>query len=273
MKLSIIILNYNTKHLLRLCLKNLLELELSFPCEIIVVDNASKDGSAGMMEKNYSQIKLIISEKNVGHAAGNNLGIKAATGEYVLILNTDIIFRDKKEMDNILHFLDIHPEIGILGPKLLNGNGTIQYSCYRRYNALTPIYRRTPLGNLAFAKEDLQRHLMWDFDHLTNKEVEWILGACMFIRKSFLDAHGNFDQDFFLYFADYELCDRARRNGLKVFYYSEANIVHYHKRESAQGSIWSGMGSLFNYTTRIHIKDWFKYLSKQRKYENFHKKK
>lgn len=268
MKLSVVILNYNTKHLLRLCLKNLLALKVPFAYEIIVVDNASKDESTEMMKEKYPEIKLIASLQNVGHAAGNNLGIKEAAGEYILILNTDIIFKESEDMVKILKFMDEHPEICVVGPKLLNGNGTIQNSCYRRYHFLTPIYRRTPLGELSFAKEDLKRHLMWDFDHLNDKEVEWILGACMFIRKSFLDKYGLFDEDFFLYFADYELCDRVRRAGFKVYYFADANIVHYHKRESAQGAIWGGIGSFFNYTTRIHLKDWFKYLSKQRNYEN-----
>jgi len=267
MRLSIIILNYNTKNLLRLCLKNLLSLKFNFDHEIIVVDNNSIDGSTEMVKETYPTIKLIESKMNIGHAAGNNLGIKQAQGEYILLLNTDIIIADIEDIIKVLDFMDQRPEINIVGPKLLNGNGTIQNSCYRRYKFFTPIYRRTPLGELKFARKDLQRHLMWDFDHHETKEVEWILGACMFIRKNFLDKFGYFDKDFFLYFADYELCDRVWQNGFKVYYFADTNIIHYHKRESAQGAIWGGFGSFFNYTTRIHLKDWLKYLTKKRNHE------
>jgi GT2 family glycosyltransferase len=253
--------------LLRLCLKNLLALNFDFDYEIIVVDNNSADNSFGMVKKTYPSIKLIDSKTNIGHAAGNNLGIKEAKGEYILLLNTDIIIADKADIKKVLNFMDKHPDASIVGPKLINGNGTIQNSCYRRYKFFTPIYRRTPLGEFKFARKDLQRHLMWDFEHNETKEVEWILGACMFIRKNFLDKYGYFDEDFFLYFADYELCDRAYNAGYKVYYYADTNIIHYHKRESAQGAIWGGIGSFFNYTTRIHLKDWFKYLIKKRQHE------
>ena len=203
MKLSIIILNYNTEHLLRLCLKNLFDLNINIDHEIIVVDNASTDNSVAVVKEKYSAIKLIESKKNIGHAAGNNLGIKHAKGEYVLILNSDIIFTQLQDIKKVLDFLDSHPRVGIVGPKLLNGDGTVQRSCYRPYGFMTPMYRRTPLGKLGVAKKDLQRHLMWDFEHNETREVEWVLGACMFIRKDFLERQGFFDERFFLYFADY----------------------------------------------------------------------
>ena len=271
MKLSIVILNYKTKNLLRLCLGNLQELELGFDYEIIVVDNDSQDGSVAMMKELYPEVQLIESKKNVGHAQGNNLGIKQAQGEYVLILNTDIIFTDSTDMRNVLEFMDKHPRAGIVGPKLINGDGTVQHSCYRPYSFMTPVYRRTPLGRLSIAKKDLERHLMWDFDHESTREVEWVLGACMFVRKDFINKYGLLDENFFLYFADYELCDRARLNDYKVYYFADTKIIHYHRRESAQGSIWGGMSSLFNYVARIHIKDWLKYLNKKKQYETFTK--
>ncbi len=266
MKLSIVILNYNTSNLLRLCLQNLLELDLNFDYEVIVVDNASRDGSVEMMREKFPNIKLIAEKTNWGHAKGNNLGIKEAKGDYVLILNTDIIFKNSEDFNKIISYLDQHPEIGMLGPKLLNGDLSIQNSCFRPYGTFTPIYRRTPLGKLSFAKKDLQNHLMWDFDHKENREVEWLLGACMFILKDFLDKFGGLEEKFFLYFADYELCDRIRAQGLKVYYYADVNsIIHYHNRASAKGSIWGGLGSLFNYVTRIHIKDWLTYLKLNKK--------
>ncbi len=258
-KLSIIILNYKTKHLLRLVIKNLLQLGITVPYEIIVVDNASHDGSVEMMRQLYPQIKLIASEVNTGHAKGNNLGIAAASGEYLLIMNCDIIFFKAADIANICAYLDSQPAVAVLGPKLANGNGSVQKSCFRPYSLMTPLYRRTPLGRLPWAKKDLARHLMEDFDHAKLQEVDWVLGAVLFVRRSVLDQIGALDERFFLYFADFELCDRVRRHGYKVIYYPDVTIVHYHRRESAQGSMWGGIGSLFNYATRIHLRDWLTY--------------
>lgn len=267
MKLSIIILNYKTKHLLRLAIKNLLALKIPFEHEIIIVDNASQDGSVEMVQSLYGeQVTLIPNPTNTGHAQGNNVGIEAAQGEYLLIMNTDVIFSDVKDIVQLLSYMDEHPEIGLLGPQLRNGDGTIQNSCFRPYGSLTPLYRRTPLGKLGVGQRDLQRHLMVDFDHQSISEVEWILGACFMVRKSVTDVVGAFNEQFFLYFADFELCDRIRAHNYKVVYYPTVDIIHYHKRESAQNSIWGGLGSLLNYVTRVHLKDWLTYrkIAKQR---------
>lgn len=258
-KLSIIILNYKTKNFLRLLLQNLLKLGIAVPYEIIVIDNASNDGSVEMVQSLYPHIRLIASPSNTGHARGNNLGIHEAKGEYLLIMNTDIILFNPDDIHNMLRYFDEHPDVAIIGPKLINGDGSVQNSCFRPYRICTPFYRRTPLGKLPWAKRDLARHLMDDFDHQSIHDVEWVLGALLLVRKSIIDSIGAFDERFFLYFADFELCDRVRKNGFRVVYYPSVNIVHYHRRESAQGSIWGGIGSLFNYTTRIHLKDWLKY--------------
>lgn len=258
-KLSIIILNYKTKHLLRLALKNLLELGITVPYEMIVVDNASHDGSVEMVRTLYPQVQVIASADNTGHARGNNLGIRQATGEYLLIMNPDIIFHRAEDIQACLRYLDDHAAVAMVGPKLLNVDGTVQNSCFRPYGHWTPLYRRTPLGKLPWAKRDLQRYLMTDFDHNSVQTVAWVLGAVVFVRAAVLREVGPFDEQFFLYFADFELCDRIRRHGYKVVYYPPVAIVHYHRRASAQRSIWGGLGSLFNYTTRIHLKDWFKY--------------
>lgn len=259
--LSIIILNYKTKHLLRLALKNLSGLGITVPYEIIVVDNASGDGSVEMVEELYPNITLIKNSKNSGHAQGNNLGITAAKGKYVAIINSDIIFRSPEDISKIITYLEVNSDVAILGPKLLNADNTVQYSCFRPYSTLTPIYRRTPLGRLSSAKRDLQRHLMSDFNHTAIQEVDWLLGAALFIRRQVLEQHGMLDARFFLYFADYELCDRVKFYGHKVVYYPLVNIVHYHRRESADRSLLGGLGSLLNYTTRVHLKDWFTYLA------------
>jgi GT2 family glycosyltransferase len=258
-KVSFIILNYKTKHLLRLVVKNLRQLELTVPYEVIVIDNASHDGSVEMMQELYPDVKLINSPANSGHACGNNLGIQEARGEYLVIMNSDIIFFDQGDVVKMLTYLDEHPEVALLGPRLMNGDGSVQNSCFRPYSTFTPLFRRTPLGRLKYAQRDLARHLMHDFDHNKLQEVEWVLGAVVVARRAVFDQIGPFDESFFLYYADFELCDRVRFHGHKIIYYPDVNIVHYHRRQSAEGSIWGGLGSLFNYTTRVHLKEWLKY--------------
>ncbi len=269
MKLSFIILAYKERDLLRLCLKNILNLGLEkqgITYEIFFVDNGSTNGLPEMVRRLYPQVHILLNGANLGHPGGNNTGLKAAQSEYSLMINPDIIFRDVEDITRILAYLDAHPNIGILGPKLRNADGTTQYSCYRRYSRWTPVYRRTLLGKCGFARRDIERHLMMDFDHETTCDVEWLLGACFFIRKSAMDAVGYMDEDFFLYFGDYEWCDRMQRKGYRTVYFAETNgIFHYHQRESASNRF--TIMQLFSYVTRIHIRDWMTYVKKTKSYE------
>ncbi len=266
MKLSFIILAYKELNHLRLCIKNLLDLHLEdhdIEYEILFVDNGSKNGLIPMVRQQFPQVRIVENKKNLGHPAGNNAGFRVAEGEYMVMINPDIIFRDAADIKRIITYLDTHERVAFLGPKLKNPNGTIQNSCYKRYSLLTPVYRRTFLGKFAFAKKDIQRHLMVDFDHKKTLEVEWLLGACMFIRKRASDQFGLMDEKLFLYFGDYEWCDRARANKWKVVYYHDVkNIYHYHHRESASNRF--SLMQMLSYVTRIHIKDWITYLKIQR---------
>lgn len=259
MKLSFVILNYKTADHLRICLRHIHDLNLSFEYEVIVVDNASHDGTVEMVEQLYPEVTLIRNAENVGHPTGNNAGLKLAQGEYILMINPDIIIKNATDIEKSLNYLDQHHDVALFGPKLHNPDGTVQNSCYRTYSNLTPIYRRTFLGKLPFAKNDMANHLMLDFDHNETIEVEWLLGACMFIRKKAMDEIGMMNEKLFLYFGDYEWCDRARQHRWKVVYFHEpTGIIHYHKRESATRRF--SVQQLFSYVTRIHIKDWITYL-------------
>ncbi|MCK4968462.1 MAG: glycosyltransferase family 2 protein, partial [Candidatus Aenigmarchaeota archaeon] len=147
MLLSIIILNYKSKGLLKQCLKGILLLHLSFQYEIIVVDNASNDHCNKMIKEEFSQVKIILASFNRGYAAGNNLGMKIAQGKYVLILNPDIAVL-KNSIEQLIKFMEQHSTAGMVGPKLINPNGSRQFSCFRFPRWYTPILRRTLLGRL-----------------------------------------------------------------------------------------------------------------------------
>ncbi|HLC99888.1 MAG TPA: glycosyltransferase family 2 protein [Patescibacteria group bacterium] len=260
-ELSIIILNYKSRGLVRQCVKGIKKFPPKVSFEIIVVDNHSEDGVGMMLAERYPEVKIVASSLNGGFGSGMNLGIAKSAGKYLLLLNPDIVVFDGS-IQRLYEFMEANPSAAIAGPQLLNPDGTVQLSCFRFHSLLTPLYRRTPLGNLPFAKAHLAQFLMKDDFHNRNRAVEWILGACMMIRKSALDAIGLFDERFFLYFEDTDLCRRAWEKGFKVIYVADAQMAHYHKRESAE---YSGFGGLFSYPTRVHITSWIKYLLKYQK--------
>ena len=265
MKLSFVILNYKTPHHLRLCVKNIQDLGLDFPHEILVIDNASGDESVEMMQREFPDITLVANGKNLGHPAGNNVGFRLARGEYVVMVNPDIVFRQAEDIQNVLAYLDSHEQEACVGPRLHNPDGSIQNSCYRKYSRWTPVFRRTILGKLPWGKRDTARHLMLDFDHNDTRSVEWLLGACMFIRRSAMEKIGMMDERLFLYFGDYEWCDRARQAGFDVVYFHDTHgIYHYHKRESASRRF--SVTQALSYVTRIHLKDWKTYLAITKQY-------
>jgi hypothetical protein len=263
MEISIIINNFKTRGLLKQCLKGIYRHSPSVEFEIIVVDNNSEDGSVEMIRNNFPQVKLIDSKENLGHHKGNNLGIKNSTGKYVLILNTDIAVLDDI-FDKMYQFMEARPEVALVGPKLKNPDGSVQMSCMRYPTMLMPIYRRTFLGKLPWARKAVDNYLMTDFNHNEIKEVDWILGACEMVRRSAIDEVGYMDEYLFLYFGDVAWCKKLHDAGYRIIYFSEGDIVHYHKRESAQGGIFSRI-------FWIHIIDWIKYLKKYSKKDVFQK--
>lgn len=258
MEISIIITNYKTRGLLKQCLKGIYLFPPSVPFEIIVVDNNSGDGSVELVKEQFPQVKLIASDQNLGFHKGNNLGIKESSGKYVVILNTDIAFLDNS-LDKMYQFMEAHPESALMGPKLKNPDGSIQLSCMKFPGPMVPIYRRTFLGNLPFAKKAIDDYLMVDFKHDEIRTVDWILGACIMVRREAIDKVGPMDEYLFLYFGDVAWCNKFWQSGYKVYYFADTNIIHYHKRESAQSGIFS---KIF----WIHIIDWIKYLKKYHKH-------
>lgn len=266
MKLSFVILAYKEIDLVRLNIQNILALDLQIPYEIIYVDNGSVNGIPEMVEKLYPSVRIVLNGENLGHPAGNNRGIAAAKGEYVAMINPDIVLRSPEDIYNMLNFMDEQKDIAILGPKLHNVDGTVQNTCYRKYSKLTPVYRRTILGKLPSAKKDIDRHLMADFNHDKTIDCEWLLGAFFVLRKSAIEQFGLMDERLFIYFGDYEWCDRAHRNGWRTVYYHDTKeIYHYHQRESASGRF--SFTQVLSYATRQHIKDWITYLKITKNYD------
>ncbi|HEX6790476.1 MAG TPA: glycosyltransferase [Candidatus Krumholzibacteria bacterium] len=250
MTVSVVIVTYNSARVIGACLDSLQADGASGLAEVIVVDNASPDESVDVVRRGYPWVTLIAGRENLGYSKGVNLGLQHARGRFVLILNPDTVVR-RGVLRKLIDFVERTPDAGIVGPKLVFHDGTVQLSCRRFYTLRVLLLRRTPLGKLFPNARAAREHLMMDFDHNSTREVDWVLGAAMFVRREAVDNVGMMDERFFLYFEDVDWCYRMKQRGLKVYYLADAVIEHAHKRESAQAvlnrSFVAHLVSLFRY--------------------------
>ena len=233
MKLSIIIVNYNVKHFLKQCLHSVLKASESVSHEIICIDNHSVDGSIEMLINDFPKIKLIRNDKNRGFARACNQGIKIAKGEYILILNPDTVLENDSLIKPI-QFMDIHPEAGSLGVKMVDGSG--KYLPESKRGLPTPaaaFYKMSGLAKLFYPSQLFGKYYL---DYLNKDEIHSVhvlTGAYMLIRKTVLDKVGPFDEQFFMYGEDIDLSHRIIKAGFKNFYFPKTRIIHY-KGESTK---------------------------------------
>ncbi|PIR94661.1 hypothetical protein COT97_00170 [Candidatus Falkowbacteria bacterium CG10_big_fil_rev_8_21_14_0_10_39_11] len=260
MDLSIVILNYKSKRLVRNCIRAIKESNLQVDFEIIVVDNDSRDNIVNDLSQYAPDVKFVSSAKNIGMGGGNNIGIKVASGKYIIVMNPDIfVFKDSLQL--LYNFIHQNPDIGLAAPRLLNPDRSLQHTCYEWYGSLTPLYRRTFLGRMKFAQKDLDRFIMKDFDHQSIRDVSWCQGSCFIVSKKVFDQVGLFDDRFFMYFEDTDLCRRMWNNNFRVTYVGTIEVIHMHMKMSRGGLL-----QLFtNKLTRMHISSWMKYSWKHRK--------
>ena len=231
--LSIVIVGYNSLPELGECLASVRDTGVCARAEIVVVDNASADRTVEFLEREHPEVRLVANGRNLGYSRAVNQGIAEARARYILVLNPDIVvFPDA--IDRLVSFMDAHPDAGIAGSKLLNPDGSLQYSCRRFYTFWTLVLRRTPLGKLLENGRTISNYLMLDFDHEESREVDWVIGACMIVRRTALADFGGMDERFFLYFEDVDWCYRVWQSGWKVWYVADSVMRHRHARESAR---------------------------------------
>jgi hypothetical protein len=260
MDLSIIIVNYKTADKTLKCLSAIKAGDMAcIEYEKIVVDNFSNDGSMEKIRSRHPEIIIVENKINTGMGSGNNAGVKMAKGEYILILNPDT-YLGINAIKTMLDYVKDKPEVGLVGPRLNNHNGTLQDTCMRFPKFYTPLLRRTFLGR--FTPKYINEFLMNDFDHREVKEVDWIMGSCLLVRKKLFDELGGFDNRFFMYFEDTDLCRRIWQAGYKVVYCPLAEGVHDHGRGSAERRWY--IAPFTNSLARAHIISWVKYFWKWR---------
>jgi GT2 family glycosyltransferase len=233
MDLTVIILNWNTRNDLNVCLTSIFEQTFRHDIEIIVADNASQDDSREMVRTDFPRAKLVEHITNLGFCAGNNRAIPQNPGRYVLFLNADTRVTPCA-LDSLIEFADSNPTAGIIGPKLLNQDGSLQYSCRRFPNLGAGFFRNTPLGRLFPKNRFTQDYLMTDWDHATVRDVDWVSGAALMIRRETLEQIGGFDEGFYMYCEDVDLCYRANQAGWRVAYFPDSVIYHIIGRSSDQ---------------------------------------
>ncbi|MCX5726379.1 MAG: glycosyltransferase family 2 protein [Candidatus Saganbacteria bacterium] len=215
--LSIVIVNFNTRDLLRKCLMSIYTKLKELDLEAIVVDNASSDDSARMVKQEFPQVKLVANNENLGFSVANNKGIEVSSGKYVLFLNSDIELIDDS-LKNLIKLMEEKKSIGAVGCKLLYPDRTVQPSCGKQL--LPSIF----IKQLLFGMER-GKYYLTDYDK--EREVDWCTGACLLVRRKSLDDAGHFDEKYFIYYEDNDLCMELKKKGWRVYYSPRAQVVHY----------------------------------------------
>ncbi len=219
---SIIIVNWNTRQLLHDCLQSLCHQGSPPVLQIIVVDNGSTDGSLEMVAAHYPSVEVIANGRNLGFSKANNIGFTQASGRHVFFLNSDTVVQPQA-IERLVQYLDHHPEVGAVGPQLLNEDGTLQPSgrplpgLRDAWRAIIPLSsaRRTQV------KSDLEKR-----NYSENAQVGELSGAALMVRRSVLDQVGIFDEAFFFLGEDIDLCWRIHKAGWQVVYLPAARVVH-----------------------------------------------
>lgn len=225
MDLTISIVNWNTRDDLCGALQAIVGSGMKVTYEIIVVDNASTDGSTAMLRDRFPNVKLIEIERNVGFGAGHNRAFAAGLGKYRLVMNPDSRPLSGA-FDELLRFAEAHVDAAIVAPKLLNPDGSLQYSCRRFPSVAAAIFRNALFDRLFPNNRAATDYLMRDWDHAVPREVDWVSGAAMLIRADALEKLHGFDESYFMYCEDTDICRRARDAGFTVWYDPNAVFTH-----------------------------------------------
>jgi GT2 family glycosyltransferase len=219
--LSIIIVNWNTKEYLLPCVKSIFEKGEGISKEVIVVDNGSQDGSGSEIKNAFPFIHLIQNVKNLGFAKAANQGLQKASGRYVLLLNPDTQLKDGA-IERLISFMDSHPDVGIAGAQLLNGNGSRQNSIAKFPSLTTELLNKSLLRRL-FPKKFPGK----EKDYPEPIEVDSVIGACMMVRREATEQAGLLDEDYYLFLEETDWCYRMKKAGWKIYHVSQAEIYHF----------------------------------------------
>ncbi len=256
--ISIIVVNHNHGEFIEQCLNSCVASLEQVRGEIIVVDNCSTDGSKALLKNFGGKISVIHNEVRAGFSANNNKAIRAARGEYLFILNPDTSF-SASSMKDLINIARSTKNLGLLAPQLIYPDGSVQPSCRRFPTIGSFIARRTPLRGFFEHSKANEKHLMLEGGAHPEGKVDWVLGACMLIPRTVFDAIGLFDERFFLYVEDIDLCYQIGLHGLDVIYTTRCQVMHHHLAESDHTFFGKRSWYHFNSMIRFVLKYKFRY--------------
>jgi hypothetical protein len=235
-EVSVIIVNWNTLRYLPDCLNSLLNTGNGYTQEIIVVDNASSDGSVDVVAEQFPQVKLIRNTENLGFAKANNIGIQQSAGRYICIVNSDVIVLEGC-IQNLMKFMDQNPNVGIAGPRILNPDRTLQPSCRHFPTIWNNLCQSVGLNRLfpksAFFSDWFMNY--WAHDSIRN--VDALSGCFWIVRREAMEQVGLLDEDFFIYGEDLDWCKRFKNTGWEVGFYPESEAIHFGGASSSKAPI------------------------------------
>lgn len=219
--------------------------------EVIYIDNCSKDESVDFIRNNFPNIKVFVNEKPLGFGENNNLGVSFSNGEYIAIINPDIVLL-KDSLDELYNYLFEKEQDCIVVPQLLNPDYSIQYSVRGFMTIYIFLVRFLSRGKDETNNKTIRNYLYKDIDYNKVQSVDWAIGAALFMKKKLFDRLNGFDEDYFLYFEDVDLCYRSWKLGCPVIYYPKSKMIHNHLRASAK----------ISKKTVMHFKSMFTFFNK-----------
>ena len=225
MQVSVCIVNWNTREHLRACLASLQQHGLGLNMEVLVVDNASSDGSADMVREQYPRVRLYAEDENLGYAAGNNIALREATGQYLLLLNPDITVTPGA-IGTLLRLLESRPQAGAVAPKLVHPDGSLQLTCRSFPDPDVIIYEALGLSRLFPRSRSFGKYRMSWWDYTDMRTVDQPMASALLLLRDALDEIGLMDESFPIFFNDVDLCRRLWDAGWEVWFTPETSMVH-----------------------------------------------
>lgn len=251
-ELSVIIVSFNVRDLLKQCLLSVNKASLNIAYELFVVDNNSADDSCLMVEQEFPEVILIKNKINAGYSAANNQAIRKASGRFVLLLNPDTIVGENTFTRSI-NFMNNHPDAGIMGVRMINGDGKFLPESKRTLpTPKTAFFKTFGLSSLFPESPIFSRYYLSDIDSFETGMAEVISGAFMFIRREALNKTGFLDEDFFMYGEDIDLSYRMIQSGYNNYYFPEIEIVHFKGKSTPRNNFTDIL--LFYKAMRIYIR-------------------
>jgi GT2 family glycosyltransferase len=233
MLISVIVVSWNTRELLRACLTSLLAELNGVQAEVFLIDNDSADGSAEMVATDFPQVRLIANKSNRGFAAANNQALDVVLGQFVLLLNPDTEVH-AGALSDLLAFMGTHPRAAIVAPQLLNSDGSIQRSCRQFPTFLGMLYELMGLSKFFPDKPLFRQYKMLDWQHDDERQVDQPEGACLLVRKAVIDQVGKLDEGFFMLFEEVDWCYRIKQAGWEIWFTPEAKVTHHYGQSIKQ---------------------------------------